>query len=1306
MKRFCFQSSGGVVLLILLLSACASQILAVGGYVHIRTWDTITPTPPVPLDNHIVSPRGIAKATDGAIWLSEASPNCRIWRIMVDADYNPTHFDWFGACTAPEHNDGMGHWHSAESNHTPTAGGEVGGPGGPGMFYDPYGIAFDSLGKAYISDQQNIRVQILDGVTTSNPQWIGYLLDSSDFVYPCGDTRFVAIDSANNVYLSEFWGNVVKFDSSGSWTTSWPVSFALQGIAVATADSDTVYACSELDSLINKYSATGDFLGSWGQTGSAPGQFTMPTAVKIGPDGNVFVSESLYTNNSRIQVFSPTGQYQNRFLGQFGTGPGQTACIQDFCVDSDGFVYVSDDTFSYLGDTWSNHRVEVFAPADKVVKVLSPNGGETLTAGSTVTIQWKSLIDLTGVKIEFTMDNGINWFTVVSNAPNTGTYDWTVPAVRSSNCRIRITDLVNPEIADSSDALFQTQGCAEGGFVSVGTWGTIVNAQGDVFGHIQYPTGIAKAPDGTVWMAEAYPACRIWRIRVNPDGTCKFLEWFGGCDNAEHSGEGHWHSVDSDHTPVAGGYEGLTIDPGQFKHPTGIAFDFVQKRAYVVDHHNYRVQILSCDRTSDPLPEPFIGFLHNEDDSLCVLAAPHYVAMDSANNIYVDDHLNQRVAKFDSTGKLIPTDWNTGTFLQGIAVDKTTDSVFLCSVNDSQVRKYTTDGVLLDMWGTDGTGPGEFTMPTHLEIGPDGNVFVSESWYSGNCRIQVFSQSGEYQYQYVGAFGTGPGEMVGNDDFFVDLNGFVFTTDYSNLDGSMINNRVHIFAPCGWPTPEAGDSVTIKTIEQSTTVIQGSATDPENDPMEFRWCEGTTELMPWTVVGPTGECWLNLADLPRLSRENHTLTLQVRQVGETHIVSDTMVLTVLNTPPTANAGLPQTEHPGNKVTLDGSGSYDYDGDMLTFEWMILSRPVGSLSELDDPTLVNPSFIPDMLGDYTLLLVVTDAWGDFSDPAIVLISTTNSKPMADAGLDQALLQLHVPIQLGTDPDHQSYDPDEEDTITYLWILEVPAGSATVLDNPTSATPSFTPDSYGTYTVTLVVSDPWVDSDADSVVISFENIAPVAVTNGNQSKLVNDTVTLDGTGSTDANLDVLSYQWNFVTKPADSEAEIDDPTAATTSFIADMPGTYVVSLTVNDGLLSCNEPATATILVISYPCAVIHELQHTISIINHLPCGSFRNRMQAHMLTNKINAVIATVELARWFDYWATQLPEYAQYFQGMADRLYDEAAGRILCDLIPKTDGCATKGAPDRNDWIITCTAQEPVYDSLNRALILLILLPD
>ena len=90
----------------------------------------------------------------------------------------------------------------------------------------------------------------------------------------------------------------------------------------------------------------------------------------------------------------------------------------------------------------------------KSITVLSPNGGETLTAGENWEIRWSTTGDINAVRIEFSENNGGSWSTISSNTVNDGSYTWTVPALNSTNCLVRITDAGGSGTSDRSDANF------------------------------------------------------------------------------------------------------------------------------------------------------------------------------------------------------------------------------------------------------------------------------------------------------------------------------------------------------------------------------------------------------------------------------------------------------------------------------------------------------------------------------------------------------------------------------------------------------------------------------------------------------------------------------------------------------------------------------------------------------------------------------------------------------------------------------------------------------------------------------------
>lgn len=88
------------------------------------------------------------------------------------------------------------------------------------------------------------------------------------------------------------------------------------------------------------------------------------------------------------------------------------------------------------------------------------------------------------------------------------------------------------------------------------------------------------------------------------------------------------------------------------------------------------------------------------------------------------------------------------------------------------------------------------------------------------------------------------------------------------------------------------------------------------------------------------------------------------------------------------------------------------------------------------------------------------------------------------------------------------------------------------------------------------------------------APIANAGLNQNVATGTNVSLNGSSSNDAENDELTYLWTLTSKPTSSAAVLSAATSMSPSFTADMAGTYVATLVVNDGNVSSN-PATVTI-----------------------------------------------------------------------------------------------------------------------------------
>jgi hypothetical protein len=283
------------------------------------------------------------------------------------------------------------------------------------------------------------------------------------------------------------------------------------------------------------------------------------------------------------------------------------------------------------------------------------------------------------------------------------------------------------------------------------------------------------------------------------------------------------------------------------------------------------------------------------------------------------------------------------------------------------------------------------------------------------------------------------------------------------------------------------------------------------------------------------------------------------------------------------------------------------------------------------------------------------------------TTANTAPVADAGPDQAIQEIGTTVFLDGS---QSYDADG-DTLTYSWAFtSKPASSNATLSGDTTSTPSFVADVQGTYVIQLTVSDPFVAS-TETVTVSFNNVKPVANSGTGQVATVGDLVTVDGSGSSDANFDPLTYQWSFATMPANSLATFANPTAVQTTFVPDQPGRYGVQLIVNDGFVD-SEPSTVQIQVTAVVDDTLLTLvRDEISLIGFLDPLVFQNRNLQNALINKLQAVLSAIQ-----------------------SEDYEGALRNLQNDVIGKTDGCILSGAPDKNDWIVTCEAQQQVYTNL------------
>jgi len=202
--------------------------------------------------------------------------------------------------------------------------------------------------------------------------------------------------------------------------------------------------------------------------------------------------------------------------------------------------------------------------------------------------------------------------------------------------------------------------------------------------------------------------------------------------------------------------------------------------------------------------------------------------------------------------------------------------------------------------------------------------------------------------------------------------------------------------------------------------------------------------------------------------------------------------------------------------------------------------------------------PNFLVRYALLLFLGLFMAGFNncfDGQII----RNGAPVANAGPDQTVL-VGTTVQL----DGSGSTDVDGDTIHYNWTAStVPQGSGAALSDSRSVTPTFQVDLAGEYVFSLVVNDGVRQSSADTVTITTSNSAPLANAGADQTVALASLVQLDGSASSDADNDPLTYAWTLTSIPAESTASLDNAGLENPVFVADRPGSYEVRLLVNDG-----------------------------------------------------------------------------------------------------------------------------------------------
>ena len=171
-----------------------------------------------------------------------------------------------------------------------------------------------------------------------------YLREIGKGLYAWSEAHTVRIDKNDNIWAIDKGSDmVIKFNPAGRvvWvfgrrlesaeeeTKPWghpdPPLAAVDGLFrqptdVAWDSDGNIYITDGyVNSRVAKYDKNGDWVKSWGEKGTGPGQFRLPHSIVIDRDNNVYVADR---TNRRIQVFDTEGKFQRSFTIDVPPAPG------------------------------------------------------------------------------------------------------------------------------------------------------------------------------------------------------------------------------------------------------------------------------------------------------------------------------------------------------------------------------------------------------------------------------------------------------------------------------------------------------------------------------------------------------------------------------------------------------------------------------------------------------------------------------------------------------------------------------------------------------------------------------------------------------------------------------------------------------------------------------------------------------------------------------------------------------------------------------------------------------------------------